>query len=227
MVRIGTTFNYTYADSKPKWKVKSKRGASTWQCEVVGGEWQGAKKVFGSEEIENARRVDAIWKAIDRESKDWWASRKIGETLHYHNAFGQYIRGTVINQQGKNMLLPLALVGSWAAHDLPSRGRDGEVRLSYTVRKIRAGEAWQPNEGSVFESPSFSRPMGPNNSFDPRRANPLDISDPEPLTGDAAVEARYEHLRMRLTGILGDGHRDPKAALTEAARMIAELGIGA
>lgn len=222
-VRTGTRFFYLHADSKPEWKVVEKRGKDTWLATVVSDDWHGTKKVFGTEEIEEAidreRRIEALFERRD----NFWESRTVGEILHYHDSFGRYVRGEVVRRNDKMVFVPTALVGAWSGTDLPMR-----MRHSYHVKRILNPEndsTWQPNESSVFEAKTFSRPFGPNREFDPRTAVAIDLSDPPELEGEAAIEAKYEKLRMDLTGILGNGHRDPKAALEMTAKLIAELGL--
>ncbi len=228
-IKPGTTFSYPHADSNSLFTVVEKRGADTYQCEVKAHpqhgtmiDWLGVKKVFGGEEIRGALNYSKTLSALSSRADNFWASRTVGEIVHYHNGFGQYVRGEIVATPDGMKMRPTALVGAWT-HDLPKRGRNGEVIISYHVKKIRAGELMSPNDGFMFESPNFSRPMGASADFDPTKTEALDISDPAPLGGDEARLASYEKLRMDLTGILGDGHRDPLASLLKAREMINAL----
>lgn len=234
-IKLGTTFSYAHADSTSIFTVVEKRGDNTYQCEIKAHpehgtqiDWLGTKKVFGGEEITRAIATSKLWDDFAKSADDFWRSCKVGEIVHYHNGFGQYVRGEIVRVDGENKMKPIALVGNWT-HDLPKRRIDGTVGYSYHVKKIRFPDSdspMRPSDSTMWESKNFSKPFGPNRNFDPTTAPALDLSDPAPLVGDAAEFARYEKLRMKLTGILGDGYADPKAALLTAHRMIGELLAG-
>jgi hypothetical protein len=229
-IKPGTTFSATHADSSSLFTVVKARGADTYDCEIKAHpeygtqiDWLGHKKVFGGEEIRRSIAQTNLFARLHREADDFWASRKVGEIVHYHNGFGQYVRG-IIEKTAKGMQMrPTALVGAWRDHDLPKRGMDGEVRLPYHVKQIRNGEHFTPNDGSMWESKNFSGPMGPNAKLDPTTAPALDISDPAPLKGEAAKAARYEKLRMDMGSILSNGYNDPKTALITVWQTIGAL----
>ncbi len=234
-IAIGTTFTAPLADSRSIFTVIEARGGDTYQCEVKADpiygpniDWFGHRKVYGGEEIRAELSQERMWATLRKSANEFWASRKVSEIVHYHNGFGQYVRGEIVRVDDQNKMMPIALVGNWSKHDLPRRQSDGSVFYSYHVKKIRfPGEdsSFQPNDSNVWESKNFSKPMGPNRDFDPVTAKPIDLSDPAPLEGDVAETARYEALRMKLTTVLSEGFYDPKAALIETAKLIAQLGI--
>src|SRR4051812_4406383 len=89
-VAIGQTFRYVHADSQPLWRVEKARGGNTWECVVTPeSEWAGTRKVFGGEEILRSQQASAFWNEMHDTHDGWWAARKIGEIVHYHNGFGQ------------------------------------------------------------------------------------------------------------------------------------------
>lgn len=91
-------------------------------------------------EVERSERLAALFAAKD----SWWDEQPDGTILHYHNGFGEWVRGEVEN--GK--LRPTALVG-----DKWNRGHG-----NYHARKIEEGNgAWRPDTGNVFEHPDFRR----------------------------------------------------------------------
>ena len=221
-VKVGTTFNSHFADSNPTWRVVSSRGGNSWNCKVVSDDWEGRSKVFGTEEIVSAIRYARTLANLSESHDDWWNSRTYGETVHYHGGFGQFVRGIVVERDGEKKMLPVALVGNWSKTDLPYRRHDGTVYYSYHVKKIRFPDddsAMQPHESNMWESPSFSR----RNVDDPSSLESIDLSDPAPLEGDAAEQARYEKIRMYVQTLMGDGYRDPRAALIIARDAIDDV----
>ena len=130
------------------------------------------------------QKLTDLFSAGDR----WWNEREIGETLHYHNSFGQFVRGTVVEHEGEKMLLPIALVGAWKKIDLPRRYDDGTILVPYHARKIAEGEPFRPHEANMYEHDSF-RPNPKHRDFDPTTAEPIDLSVPE-MTGAEEEIAR-------------------------------------
>lgn len=233
-IKIGTTFYSHYADSASLFTVVAKRGADTYDCEVKAHpehgtmiDWLGTKKVFGGEEIRHKIATAKMYGRLAKEADDFWASRKVGEIVHYHNGFGQYVRGEIVRVGDQMKMKPIALVGNWT-HDLPKRASDGQVIYSYHVKRIRFPDTdspFQPNDGNMWESKTFSKPMGPYANFNPTTAPALDISDPAPLEGEAAAQATYEYMRMQIGRILSEGYNDPKEALITAYELLIAGGI--
>jgi hypothetical protein len=144
-VKKGTRFYSAYADSNSLWEVKSVRG-DICDCVIVNERWQhngqwydgdyaGVRKPFYKDQIEGILRMQATFDRLQQEHVDWFAQLKIGSIVHYHNAFGQYVRCEAVPfdpashtqnsysdkyAPGETVLLPLALVGTgWREHDLP------------------------------------------------------------------------------------------------------------
>ena len=223
MTLKGTKFCTTYADSYATWTVTSWRGGEAWNCEIVDNEdYGGTKKVFGTEEIKRAVAYDKAVAASMNDTKDWWANRTVGEIVHYHNGFGQYVRGEIVRAGHEMKMRPTALVGNWHARDLPRRRRDGSVEYSYHVKKIRFPDVdslLQPHESNMVESPRFSRMRS---SDDPRTLPVIDLSDPPELIGVEAEHAKLENMRTRAINALQEGHDDPVAAFAMVRKILAE-----
>lgn len=193
-----TTFHSTYADSRPKWKVIKARGNDTWDCAVAEDslDWAGTKKVFGGEEIRASIAHDKMWSNLVKAGDDWWASRKVGEVVHYHYGFGQWVRGVIVKDGKEMKMRPSALVGAWKNFDLPRFNRYGELVENYHAKKIAAGELMQPNDSNMFEG-SFTRRDG----IDPSTLPELSL---EP-TGEFDPElARLHKLHKEVVAALGD-----------------------
>lgn len=219
-VGIGTEFRSTYADSNALWRVTGKAGPNVWHAEIqpewaeIRGErmqvddYAGATDVFTTDRIAGSLNMSNVFARRGQRADDFWADREIGEILHYHHGFGQYVRGRVAWQvrdgdEGRNVLIPTALVGQWRDHDLVKWTPWGEVSKGYHVRKIEEGEGWQPNDGCVYECPDFSGPRGDAAGIDPTVLDAIDLTPPE----RTAEEVDYHEaiaLRNKVKGFLGD-----------------------
>lgn len=233
-VTVGTKFHSAYADSSPLWRVVRERGGDTWDC-VVDAEnpdWAGTKKVFGGEEIRRSIAASAFWDSLADRSADFWGNLKEGQTVHYHNAFGQYIRGVAVRGESHGrpamVMRPTALVGAWREYDLPRWSDAGfSSQGCHSVRMIASGETMQPNSGSMWESPEFSRPLGDAARIDPTALDPIDLSLPEP-TPEQAEAARLlaivEALRVAVSHKDGqrvaDFSEEYRNRIMEAARIL-------
>lgn len=152
-IAIGTTFTALHADTNAKWTVMKKRGAAAWECQITECEdYGGTKRVFGSEEIIRSLGMGALFSKLRNAHEDFWASRKIGEIVHYRNGFGQYVRGVVVEQDGAKMMRPTALVGAWRSSDLPHYNAHGEVVCGHYATRILVGDVMQPNAGNIVEA---------------------------------------------------------------------------
>jgi len=238
-IQTGTTFHSSFADGNPLWRVVKQRGEDTWDCVVDANEpdWAGTRKVFGGEEIRRCIAAEAMWNRFALRNADFWDSVKEGDTVHYHNAFGQFVRGEVVRdfRDGKRTLAmrPTALVGAWKDFDLPRWYDSGTYSEGcYNVRQIAEGNTMQPNSSCMWESPDFSRPNGPAADIDPTVLEPIDLTPPEPT--EAQAEA------ARLLGILESirvavSHKDGKQVtdfveeyrerILEAARIVANVRL--
>jgi hypothetical protein len=136
------------------------------------------------------------WRNLIDESNAIYATLKPGEIVHYHNSFGQYIRCEAVpippnwksalghEPIGQVVLKPIALVGGirtpesrngWFEHDIFTRFADGTVHHGHHAQMILDGELFQPNGGSIFESPNYHRREG---EADPREMEPMDLNPP-------------------------------------------------
>jgi len=220
LVGIGTIFSAAYADSRVQWRVVAPRGSATWDCEINDPDYKG-KKVFGSEEILSAIAHDRLFANLATGKDKFWEKRRVGETLHYHDGFGNFVRGVVVKNDDRKELKPIALVGNWKPHDLPMYDRSGTVRLPYQVKKINEGTSWQPDPSCVYESEH----AGNARSYpDPRTQAVLSL-DPPPMRPEWVETAPYEAARMAISKIMSDGHTDPKKACADALELLGKLAL--
>lgn len=194
-----TTFRAIIADSNALWRVVAPRGANTWDCVVDAAEtdYAGTKKVFGGEEILRAVQQAKLWDELRTSNRDFWASREVGEVLHYEDFNNRWVRGTVVqglDRDGKEakVLLPKALVGKWARFDLPMWTDAGVYREGgYQVQKIVSGETFQPNESNIWE---YKQAMGQRVQGDPRVMDEIDLSAPSPTIEQRAASVLLKQI---------------------------------
>jgi hypothetical protein len=240
-VEKGMRFRSVYADSNALWEVKSQSGAGVWQCEIVdepveingqtySGDYAGVVKPFNSGDIlASVRREHALSEMIEA-SDDWFDQRGLGETVHYANGHGQYVRCEVVigteenlgglnpaENLGKKVLLPVALVGDWREHDLPRRDVDGTVRPGYHAGHILQGNgAWRPSTSCVYEAPDCAAHY---KTVDPTQLEPLDLAVPEMTPAQIATAEKWQQVNA-IRDAVSQG-RDPDEILEAVSR---ELG---
>jgi len=198
-IKAGLTFRAHYADSNPKWEVIKSLGGS-WLCRITKDEldYAGTEKSFLSSEIlQSISFAEYFTKALDKDA-DYLQNQKPGTILHYHNSFGSYVRKEIVLHEGRKKLKSIALVGNWSKNDLPSRQQNGEIYHPYHVKQILEQELTDRVNGtSIYENPSFVKPGGSNNSFDPRKCDPISLDLP-PLEGDAKTSTELWTLLERV-----------------------------
>ena len=217
-VSIGVTFRSTYADSNALWKVVSSRGRD-WLCEVVNeqfefegktydGDYAGSQKVFMTNEIERAIKLGNFFDQKMDEHHNFYANLHEGQTIHYHNGFGQWVRCVVVNQDGKNVLKSVALLGNWHKSDLVRRLPTGSICYGYNAQKIIDGETMTPNASNLWENGC----NGPPFSDDPTTLAPISLDIPE-MTAEQSVNAELWNRVNQLRDILNDSSNGPQAIL--------------
>lgn len=225
-VNIGTKFHYHYKDSNPEWEVTKARGATAWECTVTAEslDWSGSRKVFGTEEIRSAIATLNMWNEIASDHDKWWAARKTGETVHYRNGFGQFVRGRIVfvvtdeYPNGRNVMLPTALVGKWQAHDLPHYDAAGNLREGHFAKKINeTGETMQPNYSNMVEVVGVR-----DNDTDPRGQPALDITRPQ-RNAEQVEAARLEAIKRHVLAALNDVRHVPDQPYSETLRNALKL----
>ena len=219
----GMTFPYHLLDSNPLWRVVKHRGGDTWDCIVTDEslDYAGTHKVFGGEEIRRAKASEAMWNNLHNEHDSWWHARKIGETVHYSNGFGQFVRGRIIHEiseefpDGRNVMVCEALVGKWRAHELPHYDAAGQLQEGTYARYIReGGHTMQPNFSNMVEAVGVR-----DGEEDPLGMPAINLTSPTP-TAEQAEAARLMAIRKEvLTALnLGDYDRDrPFSEVLQAA----------
>jgi hypothetical protein len=151
------------------------------------------------------------WTALGQRHENWWAKQQIGATVHYHNGFGEYVRGVVVEDGGEKKMRPTALVGNWKhQRDIYTRSPDGTVTPGYHAKQIQEGTPFQPNEGNMVESPTFKL-VG----ADPRTMTPISLEVP-PMTIDQENLAKIATLHGNVLAALKHDHSSEPIILNAA-----------
>jgi len=161
-IKIGTTFDAPLMDSTPEWTVTELIGDRVVIARTAS-DWLDAPNHEAAFKVEVVQASIAFRERMDCErqkSANFWDSVTPGDTLHYHNGFGEYVRCTVTRDRN---FQPIALVGSWSAHQ------------DYYIMKIEDGTgAWRPHPSCIFEAPGFVAPRHRDAPADPRPLAPLE-----------------------------------------------------
>lgn len=158
-IALGTRFLHPIADANPRWEVRKSLRGNCYQVVVVDDEdFGGQTMILHASVIQDHLRAEAFTREVMKASTDFYASLTLGEIVHYHNGFGEFVRSEVVVHEGANHLKPLALVGPWKDYNLHAN--------SYHVRQIREGAIFHPHASNIFENPKASVP---------RTVNPADL----------------------------------------------------
>lgn len=222
-ITIGTRFRYSYADANPEWEVRKARGGNTWDCVIVDcPDYSGTKKVFSAEEIKACLGMQAMWKKVGDESKDFYQRLTAGSIVHYSNGHNCYVRCKV---NDKKELVPLALVGEWRDYDLPKHDECGNVILGYHAENIKNGKPMTPHASNIYEfqitRKPASQPIGFNQSKNPSQMAPISL-EPKPMTPEQAANAPYWRQVYHIQSLTNADRQNPKAVV-DSIRKYLEL----
>ena len=175
-IPIGTQFRSTYADSNSLFEVVDHYGPGAVDAVIlnepfeispgsfIDGDYAGIRKGFSVEDVQASLKFADSVSRVFAASDDFWANVEVGTQLHYHNGFGQFVRGVVVLDDDTlaPTLLPTALVNGvrlddgkahgWSAWELPHWNNVGEVVNPYHVQKIIDGETWNPSPSTIWEA---------------------------------------------------------------------------
>lgn len=220
-IKIGTEFYAAYADGVSRWKVIGKKGPETWAAEIqpdpivingktYEGDWVGVQKAFFEKEIIQALE----WEKFDEEQKKkhegFIKSLKEGQTVHYHHGFGGFVRCRVVQKDGENTLLPVAIVGEWSSFDLPQRDIRGNINWGYHATNIQNGKTFTPHASNIYESPDYAGHS--KNKTNPALMTPIDLTLPE-LNNEEKSKAKFWKKVEEIQVIIKDQDAGPEAIL--------------
>jgi len=221
----GTKFPSVIADGNPEWEITKRRGRGVWEAKCLGEDYGGTVRVFTDAQVRQSVGMSNFFAKNASEHDTYYASLKLGAIVHYHNSFGEFVRcevvmGTTVHDKKMHKCLkPVALVGAWKAYDLPRRGVDGTITYGYQADKIRKGECFEPNFGSIYETGSQG---GRHFEVDPSKLPALDLSVPD-ITPEAEVQAKlWKAVKAAQAALASeDDHKvGPRERLEAALKMI-------
>jgi hypothetical protein len=205
-----TTFRSTYADANALWRVIGKKGKDCYLCQIenepveidgtmYSGDYVGVEKVFMRSEIQRSLQWENFFDKAHDDSDKFYKSLRVGQIVHYHDGFGNYVRCEVVEDK---KLKPVALVGNWRDCDLPHRLSTGEIFETYWSEKLKNAELFETNASNIWEFyvnetdpariPANMREFG-----DPSTMTPINLELPEMI----AEEKRIADLWCTVDGI--------------------------
>jgi len=244
VVKIGTRFRTQIADGNPEFECEAEIRTGVWRCvgtsdpftfddgTTVMSDSHGTIIIQPVEEIRRAVRIANSYDQQVKKSEDFWSTIKLGQILHYHNGFGEYVRCEVIvgrpgdnsisggDYEGLLCMQPIALIGNWERDKPVRRTLWGDVQYNYHAKKIIENTgAWRANESCIFEYAGFKQPQHPKAPADPRTCKPLSLTPPS-LTATETQSAADCKTRNEVASRLRDGFTPE--ILQEAATMLAD-----
>jgi hypothetical protein len=203
-IQVGDTFHSSYADGNPEWTVTDISGEYLTAEVRDDLDWNGVRKGFLVSDVQRSLAYSASLSNLAVDADAWWDAQPLGRMVHYHNGFGQFIRGYIDVVGGRNKFVPIALCGTWAACDLPRREADGTIYEPYYARLLSAPQsesAWRPSTGCVYE---FALDTGYSwTKGDPTGLPNLDLTVPD-MTPEQAETARQVGIMARIADITAD-----------------------
>lgn len=151
----------------------------------------------------------------------FWSRQKVGDTLHYHNGFGEYVRSVVVASgdplDPRKALKPIGLVGNWPQYELSNRNTDGEIVRGWFASIIvsaddSAPHTWRPHPSNIYETDP-----------DDFRSNPtgeelIDLSAPDP------TPRQRENLASReILALIEQAQDNPALDATDTLARIREI----
>lgn len=227
-VAPGLTFRAVVADCNALWKVIEPAGPQVWGCEVVDepieldggrtipGEYAGHTDVFLESDIIRRASMQTAMADLIADTGRFYDSLELGAVLHYHDAFGRFVRCEAVTHNGQRALRPTALVGAWQSIDLPRRNPDGTVNVPYHAKRIlEGGDPWRPSLSTLYEHPSYTGPID-----DPRTMTPISLTV-EAMTDGQADQARLVGLVQSIRAEC-ESRQEPAKILARVGELVAQ-----
>ena len=223
---VGRYVTHPHADGQAVYVITDQSGKSVTVGWVdVDDAWVlpawGKKARIPTSKAQQLIGAREFYDNLANDSGDWWASRKVGETVHYHNGFGTWVRGVIVNENGENRMRPTALVGPWKQFDLWTRSATGEIRWGYHVERIKTGETFKPHASNMFEN-------GWNRDGNPTKLTPLEFTPPE-MDANEEKLARLMKFREKVLEALNPklpSDKEQAIAIMQDSLILAGMMIG-
>ena len=215
---VGTKFRSTYADGNPEWTVIRKSGPN-WLCRIEADiDWQGQEKVFMPSEIQKSLAMSSMFTGMQQQNAGFYQSLTPGDTVHYNNGHGCFVRCVVIRQDMENKLKPIAMVGEWKFNDLPTRRQDGSICYNHYPQMMEDHGLFVPNASNIWEN----RPT----HEDPRQLPAIDLSVPDMTMEEERVARKWQKI-AEVQQACSDGFSksDPDEVIASIRLAMAQLPL--
>lgn len=205
---VGETVQWQRADGYAVYMVTSERPLRLAHVDICDGYTVERALIKGLTlgDVRAMVEAERRWREAVDATNDIYDHLVPGRIVHYHNAFGQFVRCEVVAAQediedgvlnlekGEICLKPVALVGNWREHDLQHD--------SYHVRRIREGGVFKPNGSNIYEN---SRATGARSHGDPSQMTPLVfVPEPPKPTSREIAAARLNAMARDVVGSSGE-----------------------
>lgn len=228
-VKVGSTFRDLITDTNALFEVTHIDGRHVRAVVVnepielngvtIDSDHAGTVKSFLVRDVETKITADlhrlAYRDHVTAEADRFWNTVAVGTTLHIHNGFDTWIRGSVVLDAGQKRFMPESLVGAWSKSDLPQRRPDGTTYLPYMVARIANKESSIPNLSNVFESGQM-RHKPTHESPATLPAICLDLPE-------VTADERADHARHALLGKIVASAQD--TSMSASDRLVAILDL--
>ena len=187
-VKKGTTFYSTFGDANAKWVAVEIRAGDVWNCVISEDDkdYAGTEKAFTKAEIERSIKAAKFFDTRTKDLASFWASMPAGTVMHADLGWGKFVRGvSELGQSahGEGMhFKPTALVGTWPAGTLPAWRDSGFLQQGDRwIKNIEDGALLRFGADQIVEAKDYKPNVA--TTTDPRGMPALDLSTPEPTSG--------------------------------------------
>lgn len=223
-VSKGMQFRSTLADGNPLWETIESPKSGQWLCRVIDepmeingrtfpSDFAGHEAVFTSGDILSRMEFARRWASIASADEAWWDAQIEGATVHYHDSFGQFVRGViVVDENGKKAMRSTALVGPWRG--VVRVSESGDVQHGYHAKRILEGGTFTPSASNMWECSEHLRAR----HEDPTVMEPVSLKAPEPSREEKAEQAIVRKLAA-ISQAAGDWKVSPAERLAKVAAL--------
>lgn len=156
---------------------------------------------------------------LTKEDREFYASLKLGQIIHYDSNFHRFIRCEVVHQNGENRLKPIALVGDWPKEKLPHYTPEGELTMG-DADMLANEQTITPHIIFLYEYPGYG--YRDKDLPEPQTLQPIEIVIPK-MTERQTKDAVFYRAVRDVREILGTKDAAPRALLVKAKKAIEEV----
>lgn len=157
---VGEIVKFQVADGYAQYMIEKHRPFTLVHLDILDGYHANPATIRGyrlkdaQAEMEWARRREQYWAEAQTQTEKFFQEH-LGKQVHYHNGFGQFVRGTVVKvtalrkkidaetlEVGEFAIRSEALVGKW----------DRLTSDAYHVRGVKENRLFRPNITCIYEA---------------------------------------------------------------------------